>query len=292
MHKLKTTLLPRLLVCWLALGAAAHHACRAAGFRDTAGRDRVVCHSDAAREIVLLTFGQSIAANHGEAAYTPHGNVINFNANDGNCYVATDPMLGATANNDSHVGSIWGYLCDDLLATKKWDRCIVAPIAQGSTSIADWAPAGAVGHLIREAVEGLRANGLVPSAMLFGQGETDASIAADPAAYEAHFNDMVADIRSFSAAPILVAVETICYHDSIDLMDTDDGTRVLKWIGQEKIQQAQRAVVDLARGVLPGPDLDFIDSSVGRWDGCHLSSYGLKAAADQWKYYVLQAMTH
>jgi len=280
------------LVCWLALGAAAHDASNAAGFSDTTGRNRVACHLEAAKEIVLLTFGQAISANHGEAAYTPHGNVINFNPNDGDSYVATDPMLGATANNDSHVGSIWGYLCDALLTTQKWDRCIVAPIAQGATSIVDWAPGGAVGHLIRQAVDGLRKNGLAPSAMLFGQGESDASIHADRVAYEAHFNDMIADIRSFSAAPILVAVETICYLQNRDLIDTNGATRVLKWIGQEKIQQAQRAVIDPARGVLAGPNLDFIDSSIGRWDGCHLSSYGLKAAADQWKYYVLQAVTH
>jgi Carbohydrate esterase, sialic acid-specific acetylesterase len=265
---------------------------QAAGFNDTTGRSRVACHSATAKEIVILTFGQSISANHGEAAYTPHGEVINFNPNDKQCYAATDPLLGATANTDSHVGSIWGYLCDSLLETKRWDRCITAPVAQGGTNIKDWAPAGGdLVRLVRQAVEGLNANGLTPSAMLFGQGEADASVNADPAAYEADFNAMVANIRSFSDAPILVAVETICYLQNWGLTETDEDVRVRKWIGQEKIEQAQRALVNPARGIFAGPDLDFINGKIARWDGCHLSTYGLKAAAAQWKYYLLEVVT-
>jgi hypothetical protein len=292
-RRLDVRLLRRVFLFALAavFGAALHGTSNAAGFDDSTGRLPVACHSSTAQEIVLLTFGQSISASHGESGYTPHGNAINFNPNDGHCYVATDPLLGASIGSGSHVGSIWGYLCDGLLATRRWDRCIVAPIAQGSTTMEEWAPGGAVNHLVREAVEGLRANGLVPSLLLYGQGEADASVRADPVAYQAHFNAMVANIRSFSAAPILVAVETICY-DSPDLIDTDDSTRVAKWIGQEKIAQAQRAVVNPAKGILPGPYLDFISGREGRWDGCHLSTYGLKAAANQWKYYVLQAMAH
>jgi hypothetical protein len=125
--------------------------------------------------------------------------------------------------------------------------------------------------------------------MLYGQGESDASVRADPAGYQALFNRMVASIRSFSSAPILVAVETICYNHP-DLQPLDDDTRVAKWIGQEQIEQAQRAVVDPALGVFPGPDLDFINDQVGRWDGCHLSTYGLKAAAAQWKHYLLEVV--
>jgi hypothetical protein len=263
----------------------------AAGFSDTAGRTQVDCHSSTANEIVLLTFGQSISANHGEAAHTPHGDVVNFNPNDGHCYAATDPLLGAAANFDSHVGSIWGYLCDDLLATRHWNRCIIAPIAQDSTKMHDWSPDGAMNHLIREAVDGLRINGLVPSAILYGQGEEDASVRANPAGYQANFNRMTDQIRSYSRAPILIAVETICYLQNFDLIDTEDSTRVDKWIGQEQIAQAQRAVVDPSRGIFAGPDLDFINGREGRWDGCHLSTYGLRAAAAQWKHYILKAVT-
>jgi hypothetical protein len=41
----------------------------AAGFDGTTARVQVACHSATAHEIVLLTFGQSISASEGEAAY-------------------------------------------------------------------------------------------------------------------------------------------------------------------------------------------------------------------------------
>jgi hypothetical protein len=88
------------------LGLVLHGTSDAAGFNDPTGRVPGACHSETAKEIVLLTFGQSISANLGEAAYKPRGNAINFNPNDGHCYVATDPLLGADVGNDSHVGSI------------------------------------------------------------------------------------------------------------------------------------------------------------------------------------------
>jgi Carbohydrate esterase, sialic acid-specific acetylesterase len=214
-----------------------HGVAEAAGFNDTAGRARVICHAENTNDIVLLTFGQSISASHGEAGYTPRGNVVNFNPNDSLCYVAKDPMLGATAGSDGvHVGSIWGYLCDDLLATGYWNRCIIAPIAQGGTSMESWDPGGSNYPLIEQAVKGMRANELLPTLLLYGQGEVDASAKADPVAYQTHFNQMVDGVRSLSSAPILVAVETICYNGgaSPDLEPVDKNTRVAKWIGQDK----------------------------------------------------------
>src|SRR5262249_18095491 len=160
--------------------------------------------SDTAKEIVLLTFGQSISANEGEAPYTPHGNVVNFNPNDWRCYVAADPLLGATFGSGHYTGSIWGRLCDGLLDTGRWDRCVIAPIAQGATWMRDWAPGGGQHHLIHETIDAMRERGLEPNAILYGQGEQDA-LAADPAAYEKSFNAMASSIRKYSSAPILVA---------------------------------------------------------------------------------------
>src|ERR1700734_272359 len=267
------------------------------GFNDTSSRTPVGCEPAGATDadIVLVTLGQSISANEGETGYTPVGNVVNFNINDGRCYAAADPLLGASAKPDGkHIGSIWGRLCDKLLATGRWTRCLVAPIAQGDTSMAQWAPGGAMNPLIERAITGLRKYRIDPTFLLYGQGESDASVHADPIAYRQSLNAMADGIHSYTKAPILIAVETICYGVGTgpDLQSIDDATRVAKWIGQEAIQQAQRSVIDLSRGILPGPNLDFINDQVGRWDGCHLSAYGLEVAAEQWKYYVLQALDH
>jgi len=64
----------------------------------------------------------------------------------------------------------------------------------------------------------------------------------------------------------------------------------LAMIGQEAIQRAQRGVANRDQAIFAGPNLDFITGEVGRWDGCHLSTNGLKAAAAQWKHYLLQAL--
>ena len=254
------------------------------GFNDVTGRKRVACHVAGAREIMLLTFGQSISANHGEAPYTPHGNVVNFNPNDWLCYAAVDPLLGATAGGDNHTGSIWGYLCDGLLETKRWDRCIIAPIAQGQTSVKDWAPGGGQYRLIREAIARMHASGLTPTALLWGQGEQDAIGTPDPAVYEKRFNAMADAIRPYAHAPLLVAVETTCDFNLIN-----EPTRVAKRAAEQKIEEAQRAVVNPAAGIFAGPDLDRIGQD-GRWDSCHLNVSGLKAAAAAWQQALLTVL--
>lgn len=271
-----------LLIATAVLGGVAPAA--SDGFNNVAGRKRVDCRVSGARDIVLLTFGQSVSANHGEAPYVPHGDVVNFNPNDWLCYAAVDPLLGATAGGDDHTGSIWGYLCDGLLDTGRWDRCIVAPIAQGQTAMKDWAPGGAQHHLVRETVDRMRASDLSPTVMLYGQGEQDATPEADGAAYRKNFSAMVASIRRYSQAPILVAVETTC-----DFNLVNDDVRAAKRAAQAKIEDAQRAVVSPAAGIFSGPDLDRIGAE-GRWDGCHLSTEGLKAAAAAWQQALLAVL--
>ena len=271
-----------LLVAAAVLGCAAP--ARSDGFNDVSGRKRVACHVDNARELVLLTFGQSLSANHGEAPYAPRGDVVNFNMNDWLCYAATDPLLGATFGGDNHTGSVWGYLCDGLLETKRWDRCIVAPIAQGQTSMKDRAPGGGQYHLIRAPVARMRASDLVPTAMLYGQGEQDAGSNADPAAYQKNFNAMVASIRRYSRAPILIAVETTC-----NMIAVDANVAAAIRAAQQRIEQAQRGLVNPASGVFAGPDLDRIGPD-GRWDGCHLNVAGLKSAASAWQQSLLAVL--
>ena len=160
--------------------------------------------------------------------------------------------------------------------------------------MADWAPGGRWFPLIGKTLDALDAANIKPTLLLYGQGEADASVQADAEACKSDFDRMAVAIRQHASAPILVAVETTCYNGGAgpDLEPVDAATRVAKWIGQERIQQAQRAVVKKALGVLPGPNLDFINDQVGRWDGCHLSNYGLTAAAEMWAHYVLLATGH
>src|SRR5262245_54445629 len=73
-------------------------------------RERVACRIDGSRDLVLILLGQSNAGNHVGSAYEPSGNVVNFNFLDGGCYRARDPLLGASASEPPHNGSIWSIL--------------------------------------------------------------------------------------------------------------------------------------------------------------------------------------
>jgi len=68
---------------------------------------------------VLRIIGQSNGGNHGETRHVARQAVFNFNALDGLCYQACDPLLGATGDG----GSPWCILGDALIA----DGCAIDP---------------------------------------------------------------------------------------------------------------------------------------------------------------------
>src|SRR5690242_9102728 len=140
---------------------------------DVPGRQRVACSPFAGRTLVLVPFGQSNAANHGGTGYAARGNVVNFYLQDALCYKAVDPLLGASTFAPPNVGSIWGRLGDMLLASGRWDRIVIAPIAVQATSVAEWAPGGDMNPRIRKVYDALRSRGLTPDAFLWIQGELD-----------------------------------------------------------------------------------------------------------------------
>ena len=271
-------------------------ACAGAGARGeevpiydvTADRSPVPCLRERAHSLVLVPFGQSNAGSQGESAHKPAGDVINFNWADGRCYLAEDPLLGAAGARGR--GSIWTRLADKLQRNGLFERIVIAPIAVDGSHVAEWVPEGKLWPRLPAVVQGLRANGLEPDMFLWVQGEADASVTADPDAYKRDFLAMAAGIREIvgSRAPIFIAVATLCYGQDTGpvLEHVEPETRAAKWMGQEAIQQAQRQLVDPARGLYPGPDLDFIGTPA-RWDGCHLSTYGLDVAADLWKQRLL-----
>src|SRR5262249_38941890 len=116
---------------------------------DAAGRTLVECAdtqigSDST--MILLILGQSQAAksppsvqNIEDTRFFPTRKVINFNVYDGHCYVAHDPLLGATGMG----GSIWSRLGDSLIDSGLAERVVLAPIAIGAATVADWAPGDA-----------------------------------------------------------------------------------------------------------------------------------------------------
>jgi hypothetical protein len=120
---------------------------------------------------IIVTFGQSNAANFGETPFEPRGNVFNFNYADGKCYFAKDPLLGA----DGKKGSVWTRVGDKLVSRHVYDTVLLAPIGVNWSSVSEWAPSGRLHGRIHKVLKGLQKKGLTITHLLWHQGERDAA---------------------------------------------------------------------------------------------------------------------
>jgi lysophospholipase L1-like esterase len=211
------------------------------------------------RLMIVLTFGQSQAANYGETEYCSKENVYNYY--NGKFYTAVDPLLGATGKR----GSVWTRLGDKIIEQGLYDNVLFVPIAVGASGIESWSSDGNLYHRITDAIDGLRKYKLEITHMFWSQGSYDSWQHTPEAAdeYKAEFMEMVDGIREYGVtAPIYVSVETYSYGNS-----------------DPYIQQAQRDLVNIDAKIYPGPNNDEIKE---RWDGVHFSNKGLDKLANLW----------
>ena len=235
-------------------------------FRHTTGRERVVerLFTENSRLAVILALGASNIANEGDphGMFVPLPGVYNFNFIDGRCYVAKDPLLGATRNRSNFLTR----LGDLLVRRGMYDRVLLVPIAYGGTFAAEWTPRGRMHPRLQRALKMLARRGIALTHVLWQEGEAEAAERdVDPQAWIAHFNAVADTIRAAThGSAIYVAQCTICRNPPNDI-----------------IRAAQREVIDLSRRIFAGPDLDVIGIK-DRWDQCHFSAAGLDQAAELW----------
>ncbi len=222
---------------------------------------------------VILTFGQSNAANSGTQRYAARRGVYAFNIFDMNYYRAIDPLPGAT--NDG--GSVWGRLGDKLIEAGLFRSVLFVPIAVGGSFIKDWTPRdGYCYRRLQLALTRLKRAGIRPDMLCWHHGEADANHALTSAEdYQARFRRLLAKIRRASVeAPVYVAVASHCADD------------LHPYQNHEQIRRAQRQLVS-PPDVLPGPDTDRFTGDF-RHDGCHFSEKGLDAVAQAWLECIMQ----
>lgn len=230
-------------------------------FNDTRGREEVSCWNIDHDAGVILTMGQSNAANFGETPYKPRGRVFNFNWADGKCYRAEDPLLGATGTR----GSVWSRLGDALVENRRFKEVLLVPIAVDGSSVRDWAgPSGPAARAVR-AGDVLRSYGLKITHVLWHQGEADWEMHKDT--YQRLFTRMTEYIRAHRIdAPVFVATASVCNNN-----------------GADQIRQAQRELPYRLANVHAGPDTDALDSIHDRTDNlCHFSTRGIALHARLW----------
>ena len=240
---------------------------------------QVPCPLPTSNTMVLLTIGQSQAANNAESRYTagPHA----FMFSSGRCYPLTDPIIAA----DSDDGSVWGRLADLLLATGAYDNIIVVGAAWSGSSVTRWAPGGNLNAHLLYKVQNAAASGLPITHIAWDQGVADLGMTA--ATWRDTFLSMLAGIRPHTDAPIYVARSSTCNIRSgnmsqaeIDaLIWTGPNVYVSNEIRKSWLRDAQATVVNNA-DVRAGPNLDIGPEYL--YDGCHPSRLGAALYAQRW----------
>jgi hypothetical protein len=212
------------------------------------------------KNMVVLTFGQSNAANFGETPFAAPVGVYNFS--NGTLYGAMDPMLGASGTK----GSVWTRLGKMIVERRYFDNVVFITIGEGGSEIRRWAPGGDLNQRLNEAIREAQKSNLVITHLLWHQGEADSVLGTGKVKYKVMFQTMLESIRSAGCmVPIYVAAST---RGSGREPSTD-------------IRQAQRELIDSKKGIFPGPDTDLLGYDY-RYDGTHFSTRGLEIVAEGW----------
>jgi len=233
---------------------------------DTSERSVVPCNDGGPiRPLVIVTLGQSNAANHGQGLSTPKHRVDNFNLYDGKCYKAVEPLLGPSGQG----GNFATRLADMLIERRLADRVVVAPMAMGGTTVEQWAYEGVFNRRITASIRRLYDAGLSPDYILWHQGEGNAA-AGDSGGrqYRKNLLEVVGSFRAYSVnAPFFVALATRC--------------GAAAHPNAVNVREGQRTAAIGQLGIFVGPDTDLIGPE-HRYDACHMSESGLTLHAAAW----------
>ena len=241
--------------------------------RDTSNRQRVPCQVDKGTA-VIVTLGQSNAANYALMRYTPKHDVRNFDLYNGRCYKAEDPLLGASGT----LGNFAGPLGDLLIERGLYARVIIAPIAMGGSTVEQWADEGRFNRRILVLIRRLFDAGLTPTAILWHQGEGDAGVGdAQVRQYRRNLLEVISTFRTYGiSAPFFVALATKCGSGPMP--------------SRENIREGQASAVNSLDNVFLGPDTDTLGDEYRDKEHCHFNAAGLLRHASMWAD-VLQAWT-
>jgi len=191
-------------------------------------------------------------------------NILNFSLFNGKCYIAREPLIGPT----NYGGNFLTRLASKLVDRGAYQVVILAPIAVGGTKVQDWAVGGFLNRRLVVMIKRLHDAGLNPTPILWHQGE--ANVEDVPQEYTRYFMSVFSTIRRNGVyAPIYVAEATV------------GGGK-----GYGNLRAIQRGLVDLAKGILAGPNTDEIGLDK-RYDTCHFSDEGADIHAEMW-YKILE----
>jgi len=224
-------------------------------------KDEVPCSSIPKENLmVALTFGQSQTTNSGPIRHKSDRNV--YSLERGKCYKAHDPLVDA----DSLGGSVWPILGNKLIQNKVYDNVLFVAIGENDSHVLQWSSIGPHHKKIKEAYKTLTGYGLSFTHLLWHQGETDSALFREESRYKDILMAMIESLRAKGIdAPIYISVASKTRH-----FETN-----------EDIRGAQKGLVNIDKGIYPGPDTDTLGYEL-RSDKEHFSEEGQQAFAMLW----------
>ena len=240
---------------------------------DAAGRQLVPCLTDRKGTSVIITLGQSNAANFASGHYAAQGKVANFNLYDGRCYSAIDPLLGASGDGGNFATRLGDILIGVALPSESF-------LLQSAWVTREWSigHSGASSTTESSLIRRLWEAGTSPNLILWQQGEGNASdVDLGGRNYRRHLLEVVQTFRNYGiSAPFMVALCTLCGDPHPNPM-----VRIIRNLLRQNVRAGQRGAVSSEIGTFLGPDTDRIGRE-DKFDRCHMSESGAQKQAEMW----------
>jgi hypothetical protein len=234
-------------------------------------KSRIDCPAQTRRTAVLLTLGQSNAANHGGMRFaSQHGaKVVNFF--NGQCFLAQSPLLGSTGTK----GEYWTQVANLMISSGKFDQVILAPLAVDGSEVSRWGKGGDINARLIDALASLKSHDYKVTKVLWHQGEADYIEGTNQEAYRERLASMIDTLRRHNVgADVFVSVASKC------LEPTNGGFKTHS--PDNAIVRAQLQMADEMDGVRRGVNTDLLLDEVDRYDDCHIGGSGATKVASAW----------
>ena len=221
-------------------------------FNNTSSKIEAACPKPE-NSYIIIGFGQSNSANSAGQRFETNKKILNFF--NGKCYIASDPMLGATGN----AGSVWIPLAERLKINNK--TIVFLTFGIGSSAVAHWLDDNYLLPFYKKNINNLKSIYPAPDAAVWIQGEADV---------ETPINDFKKELSEW-----------------IDIVKKDlpktklyiTGTSYCKGKSNIKVLDVQKKIADLKNAIYVG-STDSLNKSIYRYDNCHFSGKGIEELAN------------
>jgi len=212
---------------------------------------------------VFIVFGQSNTTNSESDLYNSKSNVFYVYKNK--FYKYSDPVLGI----DGKGGTIWGLVGDKLIQQGKYDCVVFKCVGRGATSVIEWQPKTELYKRITDGNNELKSLGLIPTAILFHQGEGDNKYRR----YYYRTKNYYADFLNINNALRRDGIMAPIYVSIASLGASPQDTSITK---------AQDSLIRNVSGIKRGVNTDSLIGRKYRYDETHLNYLGTQIVSDLW----------